>query len=111
MNLTTEEFKNCTLVRVEGRIDSQTAPRLETVLKSIMDKGQYKIVLDMSAVEFTSSAGLRVLVSAQKKCKQLNRGEIVLAAVPERIQEALDLAGLIPIFRITEDVVHAVGNI
>jgi anti-sigma B factor antagonist len=111
MKLTTEKFKNATLIRIEGRIDSQTAPELETALTDIMDDGRYKIVLDMNEVEFTSSAGLRVLISAQKKCKHLNRGEIVLADVPERIEKALDLAGLLPIFRITDDVLHAVGNI
>lgn len=111
MELNTERFKKCALVRVEGRIDSRTAPELEEALDEIMESGEHHIVLDMSGVEFTSSAGLRVLIRTQKECKRLNRGELVLADVPERIKEALDLAGLIPIFRIFDDVVHAVGNI
>ena len=110
MELTTEHFKQCELIRVEGRIDRQTAPDLQEALEALMDSGHYKIVLDMSGVEFTSSAGLRVLIRTQKECKRLNRGELVLAAVPERVKEALDLAGLIPVFRVTDDVVHAVGN-
>jgi anti-sigma B factor antagonist len=76
-----------------------------------MEDGRYKIVLDMSDVEFTSSAGLRVIINAQKACKKTNRGEVALAAVPERIYETLDFAGLLPIFNIYGDVVHAVGNI
>lgn len=111
MELTTERFKKCALVRVKGRIDSRTALELEEALDKIMEDGEYKIVLDMSGVEFTSSAGMRVLIRTQKECKRLNRGELMLAAVPERITEALDLAGLLPIFRISDDVVHAVGNI
>ncbi len=110
MELTKEKFKNAIVIRVKGRIDSQTAPDLDEFFKEIMDEGQYKLVLDMSEVDFTSSAGLRVLINTQKKCKHLNRGELVLAAVPERIEDVLDLAGLMPIFRITEDVLHAVGN-
>jgi len=110
MELTIEHFKKCELIRVEGRIDSRTAPDLQKTLDELMDNGHYKIVLDMSGVEFTSSAGLRVMIRAQKECKRLNRGELVLAAVPERVKEALDLAGLIPVFRITDDVLHAVGN-
>jgi anti-sigma B factor antagonist len=111
MEITTERLKNCDLVKISGRIDSQTAPELEETLQGIMDAGRYKIVLDMSDVEFTSSAGLRVLINAQKTCKKMNRGEVSLAAMPERIYEALDLAGLLPIFNIYGDVVHAVGNV
>lgn len=110
MEITTEHFKHCDLVKTVGRIDSQTSPKLAEVFNTILESGQYKIVLDMQDVEFISSAGLRVLINTQKQCKA-KRGELVLANVPERIYEALDMAGFVPLFRITEDVVHAIGNL
>ncbi len=110
MEITTEHFKNCDLVKTVGRIDSQTSPELAEVFDNILESEQYKIVLDMHEVDFVSSAGLRVLINTQKQCKA-KRGELVLAGVPERIYEALDMAGFIPLFRITEDVVHAIGNL
>ncbi|MGC9357521.1 MAG: STAS domain-containing protein [Anaerolineae bacterium] len=110
MEITTESFKRCDMVKVEGRIDSQTAPQLAEAMEAITDAGRYKIVVDMSEVGFISSAGLRVLINAQKTCNQLNRGEVILAAVPERIYEIFDLAGLLPIFRFEDDVLHAIGN-
>lgn len=64
----------------------------------------------MSAVDFISSAGLRVLISTQKTCKRYNRGELVLAAVPANVQAALELAGFNILFKIYADVVEAVGN-
>jgi anti-sigma B factor antagonist len=64
----------------------------------------------MSGVEFLSSAGLRVLINVQKTCKRWNRGELVLASVPQRIYESLDLAGFMPLFKFFDDVVEAVGS-
>lgn len=110
MEVTTKEFKRCDLIEVSGRIDSQTAPELADVFEEITEAGRFRIVLDMSDVEFISSAGLRVLINAQKTCKRFNRGHIVLAEVPERIYEALDLAGFIPLFEIYDDPVEAVGS-
>ncbi len=110
MELSLENFKHCDLIKIKGRVDSQTSPELAEVLNERFDEGRYKLVVDMSDVEFISSAGLRVLINAQKACRQFNRGEIILAAVPERIYETLDLAGLLPLFPIKEDVLHAVGS-
>lgn len=111
MEINTTQYKNCDLVKPTGRIDSSTAPQLAEVLEEITEAGRYKIVLDMSNVDYMSSAGLRVLINAQKTAKRLNRGEVVLACVPERVYEALDLAGFVPLFRFYDDVTSAVGNI
>ena len=110
MELTIEQLKRCDLVRAVGRIDSQAAPQLEEALNTITEAGRYKIVFDMSDVNFISSAGLRVLIDVQKTCKRWNRGQLILAALSERIYETLDLAGFLPLFTIFDDVLHAVGS-
>ena len=110
MELTTEQFKHCDLVKAAGRIDGQTAPQLAEALNAIIEAGRFKIVFDVSGVDFMSSAGLRVLISVQKVCKRWNRGQLVLVAVPKRIYEVLDLAGLVPLFNIFDDVLHAIGS-
>jgi len=110
MELTSERLRRCDLVRATGRIDSQTAPQLAEAFQAITGDGRHSIVFDMSDVEFVSSAGLRVLVDVQKTCKHLNRGELVLAAVPPRIYETLDLVGFVPLFTIFDGVVEAVGS-
>jgi anti-anti-sigma factor len=110
MELTTERYKRCDLVKVVGRIDSQTAPQLEEAFRRITDAGRFRIVFDMDAVEFLSSAGLRAMIDTQKTCKRWNRGKLVLAGVPQRIYETLDLTGLIPLFNFFDDAVGAVGS-
>jgi anti-sigma B factor antagonist len=110
MEVTTKQFKRCDLVKATGRIDSNTAPQLGEAFNAIHKADRFKIVFDMSEVDFISSAGLRVLISTQKTCKRWNRGEIVLARVPQRIHETLDLAGFVPLFKFFDDPVEAVGT-
>jgi anti-sigma B factor antagonist len=111
MEITHSQYKHCDLVLVKGRIDSYTAPQLAETFNKITDSGRFKIALDLSSVEFMSSAGLRALINTQKTCKRYNRGELVLVSIPNNIRAALDLAGFIPLFRIFNDVITAVGNI
>ena len=110
MEITTTQFKHCDLVKASGRIDSSTAPRLDEEIAAILDDGRYKIVFDMEEVEYMSSAGLRVLVNTQKTCKRYNRGELVLALVPKRIYEALELVGFVRLFKFFDNVLDAVGS-
>ncbi|MCU0489152.1 MAG: STAS domain-containing protein [Anaerolineales bacterium] len=109
MEVATTHYKHCDLVKVTGRVDSQTAPQLAEALDAITNAGRFKIVIDLSEIDFMSSAGLRVLINTQKNCKRFNRGEVLLAMVPQRIYEALDLAGFVPLFGFFDDVTTAVG--
>jgi anti-sigma B factor antagonist len=111
MEVITSQYRHCDLVKVSGRIDSSTAPQLAKALDDITGSGRFKIVLDLDEVEFMSSAGLRVLISTQKTCKRYNRGEVVLASVPKRIYDALELAGFVPLFRFFDNVLDGVGSL
>ena len=110
MEIIKKQFKHCDLFTVTGRVDSATAPILGDALNEITNEGRFHIVIDFSSLEFLSSAGIWVLVNTQKTCKRYNRGEIVLVNVPERILSTLDLAGLVPFFTISTDLVEAVGG-
>lgn len=110
MELNHTEFKRCDLVSVRGRVDSATAPKLLEKLSEITNAGRFRIILAMGEMDFISSAGLRVLISAQKNCKRYNRGEVVLSSVPPTILASLELAGFTPLFKIFDDTTSAVGN-
>ena len=110
MEITTKEFKHCHLVGLSGRVDSATAPQFTQVMDRLIDKGVYKFVIDMSALEYMSSAGFRALLGAQRSCKRYNRGEVILASVPARIQEALELAGFTELFKTFPEPLEAVGS-
>ncbi|MCJ7519847.1 MAG: STAS domain-containing protein [Anaerolineaceae bacterium] len=110
MEVITSKLKRCVLLAASGRIDSSTAPQLQNVINEVTDEGNFKLVLDMTNVEFISSAGLWVLVNAQKKCKRFNRGGVVLTGLSKRLHDALDLAGFIPYFKNFDDPTQAVGS-
>jgi anti-sigma B factor antagonist len=110
MEINTKEFKHCDMVVVKGRVDSSTAPQFSKALDAIVEKNIYKIAVDMSGLEYMSSAGFRALLAAQRTCKH-NHGEVVLASVPERIREALELAGFTELFKSFNDPLEAVGSL
>lgn len=109
MEIQVTQFKHCDLVQVTGRVDSSTAPKMAETIEKIVNAGRYRIVVDMSKLEFISSAGLRVLIATQKACKRYNRGELVIAGMPEHIKGVFDLAGFTPLFKSFDDVTSAVG--
>lgn len=104
------ELKRCDLLKLAGRIDSSKAPLVEDQIREIMDNSRFKIVIDMSRVEYVSSAYLRVLITSLKKAKRWNRGNIYLAAMSDRILDVFDLAGLKGMFQIYPTVEEAVGD-
>ncbi len=105
-----KQLKRCDLFTPHGRIDSSTAPQLEEALKSVMKEGRYKFVLNLSDVDFLSSAALRVLISTTKECRKFRRGDVYLAELPDKLKEVFDLAGLDELFRFFETEAEAVGS-
>jgi anti-anti-sigma factor len=108
MDITTSEFKRCTVVKTSGRIDGSNAQELAQALKSVLAKGMYNIVFDMSDVNFVASAGWWVLIDTQKTCKP--SGELVLVKVDKTIQDSLNLVGMGSYFCIYDDMTAAVGS-
>ena len=111
MELTTRRYKSCDVVAATGRVDAYTSPQLEGALAAITNAGRFRIVFDMSGVEYISSVGLRTLTDAHKTCKRYNRGRVVLASPNSFIQRTLDLAGFYTLFDVYDTVVEALGNV
>lgn len=86
-------------IALEGRLDTTTAPQLEAELKQSI-KDSEKLVLDFEKLEYLSSAGLRVLLSAQKVMNK--QGEMVIRGVNETIMEIFDVTGFVDILTIEE---------
>lgn len=110
MEVISTEYKRCDVVKASGRVDSNTAPQLEEALNKILEASRYKIVIDMTDVNFMSSKGWWVLIDTQKKCKRYKRGEVVLVKVRENIRESLDLVGMGNYFQMFDDLTAAVGS-
>ena len=77
-------------VAIEGRLDTSTAPQLEEELKTSLD-GVTDLILDFTKLEYISSAGLRVLLSAQKQMNKV--GKMTLTNVSSEIMEIFEVTG------------------
>ena len=86
------------VLALEGRLDTTTAPQLENELKvSLYDTKA--LTLDMEKLEYLSSAGLRVLLAAQKQM-QKQKAEMVVVNVNEIIMEVFEITGFVDIITI-----------
>ncbi len=84
-------------VDLSGRLDTSTAPELENTLKANFD-GLTALVLDFANLEYISSAGLRVLLAAQKVMNK--QGEMVICNVNDTIMEVFEITGFSDILSI-----------
>ena len=84
-------------VTVIGRLDTTTAPQLEAEFKQNIG-GVEKLVLDFASLEYLSSAGLRVLLAAQKVMNK--QGEMIIKNVNDTINEIFEVTGFIDILTI-----------
>ncbi len=91
--------EDVTLVEVYGRVDSMNANQFGQGILTPIEDGRVNIVLDLSGVEYMSSAGLREIVGSLKKAKR-GGGDVRIAQPSERVREVLELAGLDTIVKI-----------
>ncbi len=84
-------------IALEGRLDTTTAPALDADLQASLD-GVKELVLDLSALDYLSSAGLRVLLSAQKRMNR--QGRMVVRNVCETVMEVFNMTGFSDILTI-----------
>ena len=90
--MTIEIKKNAaeTIIRIVGRLDTITAPALDKTINE--DIGDTKnLVLDVKGMEYISSAGLRVLLAAQKKMQKI--GSMKVTGVCEEVMEVFEMTG------------------
>ena len=90
MNINIEKANGVTILKIEGRLDTATAPELE---KAINDEGDAlkTLVLDFKGIDYISSAGLRVLLTAQKKMNA--QGSMELINVSEAVMDIFEMTG------------------
>lgn len=89
-----------TVLSIEGRIDSVSSSELEKKLITLIETGGVKdIVMDFDAMDYISSAGLRVLLMAAKKTGKLG-GKVVLCGLCANVKEVFDISGFTNIFGI-----------
>ena len=86
-----------TTIELAGRLDTTTAPALDKAITSDME-GTKTLILDFGSLEYISSAGLRVLLSAQKRMQKI--GSMKLTNVCEEVMDVLEMTGFADILTI-----------
>jgi anti-anti-sigma factor len=89
----TDPAQGLSVIKVEGRVDSESAPELEAALTALLNASCNKLVVNLQAVDFMSSAGLRAIVKAYQAAQKAG-GNVRLAAVPETIASVMYTVGL-----------------
>ena len=97
MNINIERENGKALMKIEGRLDTTTAPELEKIINGEGDELK-SLVLDFKGVDYISSAGLRVLLTAQKKMNA--QGYMELINVSEAVMDIFEMTGFAEILEI-----------
>ena len=94
MNINLNKQNELLVVSLEGRLDTNTSPALEEIIVNL-EKDVKDLVLDIKKLEYISSAGLRVLLAAQKKMNKI--GSMKVINVCDSILEIFEITGFIDI--------------
>lgn len=100
MNIAVKKNGGECVVTMGGRLDTTTAPELEKALAEVVDSAD-SIVLDMEGLAYVSSAGLRVLLGAQKKVNA-RKAAMVLKNVDDMVREVFEVTGFLDILTIED---------
>ena len=93
MTINVERDYELVILEITGRLDTTTAPNLDTVINELSEDIK-ELVLDMSALEYISSAGIRVVLSAYKKMMS-NQGIMRITKANEMVRDVFEMTGLL----------------
>ena len=104
MEIDQTEQNGIAIIALKGRLDAESAPEAERIIMDIFKADKNKLIFDLSDLEYLSSGGLRVVLSASKETRKRD-GKIVLCCLNEYVQEIFEVSGfhtIIPIVNTVE---------
>ena len=110
MEIAQEQDGDVVIVRLSGRLDSSAAPAAEERLSAALAGAPPRLAVDMSGLDYISSAGLRVLLVVAKKVQQ-QKGKLALGGLVANVREVFAVSALDTIFTIEADPASAVAAV
>lgn len=110
MNINCEQHRQALVVSLAGSFDALTADEARKAIGTQIEDGQQRIVLDLSQVDFMSSAGVRVILEMLKSIRRMG-GELRLAAAQSSVEQTLEISGLVRVLKTYPSVAAAVRDI
>ena len=108
MEITQKEENGIVSIVIKGRLDADSSPEAEKVVKDALGEQTDRILFDLGELEYLSSAGLRVLLSAAKEMRR-REGKIVLCSLNEFVKEIFEVSGFQSLIPITDTVESGIG--
>ena len=90
---------NAIMVSLEGRLDAVASSEFETSLSDWISKGEHNFLLNLTDLDYISSAGLRSILATSKKLKE-TQGKIFLTGLHGPVEEVFKISGFLSIFRV-----------
>jgi len=109
LEIDVREAGGVAVLAVRGSLDGLTAEELESRLEREIDSGKVRWVVDLGALEYVSSAGLRALLGCMTSARGPG-GDLRLAAAPAAVERVLDLAGFTTILKLFSSLDEALGS-
>jgi anti-anti-sigma factor len=109
MEMKDKQVNGVTVLSLTGSIDAMTAPKITAYIHELVAKGNIKLIADFSGVDYTSSAGLRVLLGAIKETRAQS-GDMRLTGVQPDVLKVLNLSGFTNILKLFDDLDSAVAS-
>lgn len=106
MDIIEEKQNDVSIFRLNGRLDSNTSPEFEGRILKIIENGSNKLIIDFEALEYISSAGLRVVNKTLRQLKT-REGKLILCSMQDYVKEVFEIAGFDSFIPIVSDMDEA----
>ncbi len=110
MQITTTPEADVTVIRVEGSMDATTVVEFDAEWKKALEEGADKLVVEMSGLEYISSAGLRGILMLAKTAKVKGAG-LAFAGMRDMVSDMFKLSGFLTILSVHPDVASAASHL
>lgn len=110
MEFSINSLTNCDIVKINGRVDSYSAPIIRGALESLLRNGHYNIVIDMQNVSYLSSSGILVFLEMHRKLAIKGQGAMFLANLHPTVFSIFEIAGFENVFNFSADLQSAKGR-
>ena len=110
MEITHKEESGILFIAINGRLDGLTVPSAERSINEILERGNNRLLFDFSELEYLSSGGLRVILSAAKEIKR-REGQVFLCAMQGYVKEIFEVSGFTSIIPIKDTVESGIAEL
>ena len=109
MDIKVDKQDDIIILSLVGRMDAVSSPEFDKKLDGLISEGNKQFILDLSSLDYISSAGLRSVLLVSKRLKQ-EKGNLMLACLKDMVKEVFDISGFSSIIPIYDTVESAKSN-